>query len=107
MAAAILLNFCKTFSETKTFPKMGIDALTSIITKPMDCDSIAQQSLAVHITKKKLRVDESAILLMGINKMRVKIVETENEQKWKKLVNNVIQHSKVLFITTSPCHAVF
>lgn len=93
----IILNFCNTYADLRTYPKKGIQTLNNIISKKLEPDVIAQQMLLVHVSKMKYDVSTSVFFVSQINQMQLVVNESIDHQKWKQMAKKAVQHSQVIF----------
>lgn len=96
MSAAILINFCSTYRQTKLFSKVGIETLTKIIGRSTNLpDQIAQEIFLVHISKTNMDVGLFSYFVMNTEVMKVKIISSD-ETKWiMELAKKVTRHKRV------------
>lgn len=92
LAIAITVNFCKTYEQTKLFPKKGIVALTSVLNK----SDAVQRTLMLHLTKMISNdVAFASFLFHQADMMIIKSAPSEDELQWKSLATKVIRHEQV------------
>lgn len=96
----MIVNFCKTYAETKMFPKIGIETFTKIIASESP-DVDAQKILLVHLTKRRLHINLFNFIVIQTDNMKIKRDMMDDEKKWIKLATNVINHEKVILYNRS------
>lgn len=98
MPAVIICNFCDTYSVYREYPKSGLTALKTIVTKNVqDEHTKAQLTLLVHVSKMDLEPMRSARHIVDIQSMILKNELTHQVESWKTMILKLYSNNDVKY----------